>query len=379
MSIIHPKFISIDSSLIGKWAADACSADISKRKQAYEVMDQILSDNWIPVICWHHFEELVRHNDENIAESRIKFIMSFPIIAWIWRADGTNHLGSVADVLAAEIEVFLSGDNLDHYINSTRSRLLRFGKPSDVQTFAEWRDIWLDLIALGKKQQHNASLSHTTPDKYDNEPLFARNDSGDMTFEKGEQIYSSEIESLTNELIEKGDKRLSNHEAVARDFFDVILFHLAEISRSKKSAPEAFIEQFGFSPNEFHKGITLGEFKRIVTRRKQLETSARQLGLRIEDVWPKLRHHVMPSEEIIYEIRRSRRNAPRASGSDLNDDYLASLIPYLDAVVVDKRTHEHLRQVKRRKPEISYFLKSIFKTCFYHELPQMLKSIRCTP
>jgi hypothetical protein len=33
MPIINPKFIAIDSSVIGKWAADACSGDISKRKR----------------------------------------------------------------------------------------------------------------------------------------------------------------------------------------------------------------------------------------------------------------------------------------------------------------------------------------------------------
>lgn len=376
MPIINPKFIAIDSSMIGKWAADACSGDISKRKQADRVMSQILADNWIPVICWHHFEELVRHNDENIAESRINFILSFPMIAWVWRADGRDDIGSVIDVLAAEIEVFLSGkqNKVDNFIDTIRSRLLHFGKPSDVPTFAMWRDLRPDLIALGKKQQQIASICHTSPNKYENKPLSVLNGKGIMTTEKAKQAYVSEIASLTNELLEKGDKRLSNPEAVAQDFCDIVFSQLVGVSNSKRSASEAFIEQFGFSPNEFQEGITLGEFRRIVTRRKQLDISARQLGLRIEDVWPKLRGRLMPSEEIIFEIRRSRRNAPRSSGSDLNDDYLASLIPYLDAVIVDKRTYEHIRQAKRRKPEISHFIKSIFKAGFYHQLPKILKA-----
>jgi hypothetical protein len=376
MPIINPKFIAIDSSMVAKWAADGCSGDISKRKQAVSVMNQILTDNWIPVICWHHFEELVRHHDENIAENRIKFILSFPMIAWIWRADGRSDLGSIVDILAAEIEMFLTGkqDKVDYFINSTRSRLLHFGTPSEVPTFAMWRELRPDLIALGKKQQRIASLCHTSPNKYENTPLSVLSGKGIMTSEKAKQACVSEIASLTNELLEKGDKRLSNPQLVAQDFYDIVFSQIMEASNSKKSASEAFIEQFGFSSNDFQEGITLGEFARIATRRKQLEISARQLGFRIEDIWPKLKDHLMPSEEIVCEIRRSRRKAPRSSGSDLNDDYLASLIPYLDAVIVDKRTYEHIRQAKRRKPELSCFMKSVFKVGFYYHLPKTVKA-----
>lgn len=81
----------------------------------------------------------------------------------------------------------------------------------------------------------------------------------------------------------------------------------------------------------------------------------------------------MPSEKIIYEIRRSRRSATRSIGSDLNDDYLASLLPYLDAVIVDKRVYGHIRQAKRRNPELSLFTKSIFKAAFYDQLQNILK------
>jgi hypothetical protein len=150
---------------------------------------------------------------------------------------------------------------------------------------------------------------------------------------------------------------------------------IAEKTEGGRSAFEVFFEQFGHKPNEFPKDVTLGVFKDAVVRREQLEISIQQLGLKSESVWPKLQSYRLPSEEVISEIRRSRKNATRASGSDINDDYLASLMPYLDAVVVDKRTYEYLMQAKKRNPRISTLIGSMVKVSSYNQLPSVLNEI----
>jgi hypothetical protein len=195
-----------------------------------------------------------------------------------------------------------------------------------------------------------------------------------LSFEEAKHACQDDIHKHTQELIERGDKRLSKHEAevVAQVFSDTILSLFSGKKESGRSAYEAFFEQFGHNPNEFSKDVTLGEFKDVVYRRKKLEISIQQLGLKIESVWPKLQNYQLPSEKVISEIRRSRKNAIRASGSDLNDDYLASLMPYLDAVVVDKRTYEYLMQAKKRNPQISALIDSMVKVSSYNQLPSVL-------
>jgi hypothetical protein len=374
MALIKPKFIAIDSSVLGKWAADVYSNDPHTRKMAGNVLDHILSENWIPVICWHHIEELIRHPDEAIVEDRMKFLFALPHVAWIWTANGSDFIGSVVDVQAAEIQVHFSAeyDSVKKRRLATRNLLLRFGKLSEIPTLGHWRDLRQYAIGMGKDQQKIASICHGKSNVNDNTPLSALKGKKTLSYEEAKQACQEEATKITQELIDQGDKRLSEHEAVAQDFSDKIFSLLTGKSKDGRSAFEALFEQFGYKSSEFPEYVTLGEFKDAVVRREQLGTSIQQLGRKFESVWPKLRNYRLPSEEVISSIRSSRRNAIRASGSDLNDDYLASLMPYLDAVVVDKRTYEYLIQAKKRNPQISTLIGSMVKVSSYNQLPSVL-------
>ncbi|MDP1854262.1 MAG: hypothetical protein Q8L26_08700 [Candidatus Omnitrophota bacterium] len=380
MSLSKPKFIAIDSSILGKWAEDAYSQVAARREIASRVLNQILSENWILVISWYHFEELIRHPEETIAESRMRFILNLPHVAWIWKADGSNHIGSVVDVLAAEIKVYLSAEcdaTVENLFSATRVCLLRFGAPSDIPTLKMWRELRQDMTALGlgKKQQEVASILHARHDVNDNAPLSVLKDKLSLSSGEEKLAYQREVSTLKNELVTRGDKRLLDHQAVARDFCNDIFSNITEISKSSLNTYEAFAKQFGYTLKDLPEGITLGEFRDMAARRQQVAISTRQLGLEIESIWPRLKSHRLPSEEIIYEIRRSRRKAIRASGSDLNDEYITSLMPYLDAVVVDKRTHEYLRQAKKRNPHLPLLITSMLKVGSYRQLPRVLSEM----
>ncbi|MDG4475470.1 hypothetical protein [Thiovibrio frasassiensis] len=378
MSIIQPKFIAIDSSILINWAGDANSNDIKRKKRAITVLEEIISQNWVPVICWHHFEELARHAEESLIASRIEFLKSFPMLAWIWRADGYDFLGSIVDVVSAEIQIFVSKQEMskDEKRACVRSCMLRFGKPKDIPTLALWKELHPYCIAMGKRQQEISSVCHISSNEQDKTLLSELDSKSVMETEQARQAYISEVSSVTNELIAKGDKRLDNPEEISRSFCDQVFSEVQGISNCKSKLSESFINHFGFSKCDLPDNATLGDLKKAVVRRQQLEISVRQLGLNIDEVWPKLKNHLLPSEEIISEIRISRKNALRSSGSDINDDYLASLIPYLDAVLVDKRTYEYLRQASIRNPHLFSSIKSIFKAGAYYQLPEILVQFR---
>ncbi len=376
MALIKPKFIAIDSSVLGKWAADAHSNDPGARKMAGNVLGHILSENWIPVICWHHIEELIRHPDEAIAEDRMKFLFALPHVAWIWTANGSDFIGSMVDVQAAEIQVHFSAeyDSVKKRCLATRNLLLHFGKLSEIPTISLWRNLRPFAIGMGKEQQKIASIRHSKSNVNNDTPLSVLKDKRTLSYEEAKQACQEDMPKHTQEIVERGDKRLSKHEAeaVTQVFSDKVLSHFSEKKESGRSAYEAFFEQFGHKSNEFPEDVTIGEFKYAADRRKKLGTAIQLLGLEIESVWPKLENYRLPSEEVISAIRNSRKNAIRASGSDLNDDYLASLMPYLDAVVVDKRTYEYLMQAKKRSPQISMFIGSMVKVSSYNQLPSVL-------
>ncbi len=365
--------------LIG-WAADTFSGDIKLRERAASVRTQLAAEYWIPVVCWHHFEELIRHSSEDVAESRIKFLLSLPFIAWVSRADRyENAIGSVVDVLAREINAFLSSDGIstksNEFVNAVRACLLQFGRPTQLP-MSSWRELRPDLIALGQREQEIASIQHTGEYKNDDALLSTLNSLVRRSPEEITHVCSIESVQLAHQLASKGDKRLGDTKELANLFYsDAVLPKIVGALLSEQPLLDAFICQFGFSPSDFSDCITLGDFSKAATRYNKLDISLRQLGIPIQDIWPKMKNVLLPSEEIISEIRISRRNALRASGSDLNDEYMASLAPYLDVVIVDKRTYEYIAQAKKRRPELTHFFKSIFKASEYHQIPVLIDSI----
>ena len=93
-------------------------------------------------------------------------------------------------------------------------------------------------------------------------------------------------------------------------------------------------------------------------------------------VWPRLRHAEVPSELIQAEIRRVRSGAAQAEGGEFTDSYLACLSCYLDAIVVDKETHEYLTQCTRRNSSFGRMIGFFTKVSSYRDLANALVARR---
>lgn len=78
MLLSKPKFIAIDSSVLIGWTKDIYSNDSNLQNVASRALSQIVSDNWVFVITWHHFEELIKYSDESVVENRMRFIFNLP-------------------------------------------------------------------------------------------------------------------------------------------------------------------------------------------------------------------------------------------------------------------------------------------------------------
>lgn len=386
MSIIKPKFIAVDSSILGEWAKDTYSDNSERRENASRVLKQISQEGWIILITWHHFEELLRYPDDIVVEKRVRFLSDLPQLAWIWRADGFDCIGSVADILAAEIKTYISQTSsviTKSFFFDVRNCFLHFGRFSDIKTLSDWRGLRPAMVALGNLEQNIASVRHITPNDNENIPLSALRNKALLTEEEQKYAYRNETLDVKNGLAIQGDKRLRDHDVIAKNFCDGIFSNIIGISQSEKVLDKAFIEHFGFNPEELPENITLGEFIDMAVYRKHLEAAARLLKIEFNSIWPRLKECRLPSEEIMNEIRKFRRKASkvseggigvlRASGSDLNDDYIASLLPYLDAIVVDKRIYEYLRQAMKQNPQLSKSMAIIAKVSSYQHLPHALQ------
>ena len=170
----------------------------------------------------------------------------------------------------------------------------------------------------------------------------------------------------------RGDPRLTDPNHTAREFVSTLASNLAEAMNRGGTAFDAFVDQHDVPRKDINGATTLRQFKQLARMRNLARIAVKQLGLNLDQIWPKLRDAKIPSEVIQETIRKARKTAPRASGSDLGDDYLACLAPYVDAIIVDKRTHELMTQGARRDPYFRKMVGFFEKAASYRQLPEIL-------
>src|SRR5690606_26608157 len=123
------------------------------------------------LLSLHHFQELLTHDNEDVAVSRARFLGALPFIAWVQHVDGSEGLGSAIDLLAAEAEAALADSSADilkvrdgafvRVLQSRRAEDVVFDEPHVVLAF---RDHLLadmsrtrEVVALTRSKAFDAS------------------------------------------------------------------------------------------------------------------------------------------------------------------------------------------------------------------------------
>lgn len=350
MAIIQPRLVGIDSSVLAGWAADAFSPEESARNAARDVLALLLKSDWIPFLSWHHFDELSCHADERVVADRMAFLRSLSHVAWIKSASGQGQLGSIVDLLEAEVETALSASEPDETPSreAVRASLVRYGAPSDVETLGLWRDARPLLQARQLRCREIASIAHTEKMKALQPRVLELTEMKALDDPSAAALFREQASTLARGLIQRGDRRLHHHEQIAKVFTDAVAQASRNMRESYDAPLAAFLREFDVPREDVTENMNLDEFAEVATRRKVLRVVCRSRNLDLDHIWPRLRRVRVPSLWVQEEIRRARNSAPRASGSDMADSYLAAFAPYLDAVIVDKRTHEFVSQSCRR-------------------------------
>ena len=372
--IIRPKLAAIDSSLLASWAKDALSSMQEPKARAIGSLEAFFEKNWIPVICWHHFDELIRYPEMQVVANRIAFLKSLPQVAWISSSMGSNDLGSIVDLFDAEVKEIVIAKDIERgdLVSSVREHLVRYGTPAQITTLDDWEELRPLLMANRARQQEVASIVHVENRSDDKVRIVSLNKAKPKDRASRERFIKRYAVDIEQDLKLRGDRRLRDSAGTARKFTSSIAENIEEMCARNVSPLEAFATQFDVPMSDISNETTLAEFKQIARRRRLLRGTSSRLGLELEAIWPTLRYAKIPSEIIQAQIRRARKSVPRTSGSDLGDDYLTCLAPYVDAIVVDKRTHEFLNQCTRRDPVFSGMVGFFTRAATYESLPQAL-------
>lgn len=255
-------------------------------------------------------------------------------------------------------------------IGQRKTRPVR--RTAEIELLNDWAYLHPILRAMAIREQEIASILHTERAVNDDVEIAQLRNIQINDPTHFEQLLLDEIVRTTEDLTGRGDPRLTDPNHTAREFVSTVASNLAEAVNRGGTAFHAFVEQHDVPQKDITDTTTLRQFKQLARMRRLVRIAVKRLGLDLDQIWPKLRDAKIPSEIIQETIRKARKTAPRASGSDLGDDYLACLAPYVDAIIVDKRTHEFMTQGTRRDPYFREMVGFFEKATSYRQLPEVL-------
>jgi hypothetical protein len=226
-SLVRARFLALDSSQLGDWSRDQASADQSRRNAAARFERVLLENGVVVLLCWHHFEELLRTRNIAVADARVHFIKSLPIIGWVAQADGQEGLGTIVDVLAAEAKAAFELGNINALAvrNRVSNSLVKVG--TGEQALAPYSNIWRELQPMfwAREQREREIVALTRSTAFDISGLKVVDllegrirGHHDIARQLGE-MYAA----LTHEIATRGDKRITSPPTVAGQFFSQVV------------------------------------------------------------------------------------------------------------------------------------------------------------
>ena len=375
LELYQPKFVSIDTSLLVGWSAAATSTDARVRETAADVWRAFQDSPWIPTVCWHHIEELIGCDDEQLAADRIAFLRGLPQVAWI-DADPVAP-GSAFDLLVAEIRLFLqaTAPTTLGLRTAVRASILRYGAGSELPVFGQWREFRPYLRQRQSRAQRLASLTHGTDPELERVRIGVIRQAHSADESEVAAKYAVRAKLLARRLAQLGDRRLQDPSQMAQESMTEAFQSFLKL----KQAPDpllALLSEFGLSVDDVRETDSVGSVGNVAVRKRQIGVACQRLGISLDVMWPQLKNARPLSLWVKEELQLARGTAPvRANGSDVADSNLAAFAPYLDAVIVDKRTHGYLTQICRRNEEFRQSIGSFERCTSYEDLLPTLAAI----
>lgn len=372
------RFIALDSSMVGHIARDYFSLDESRRKMATKFLNNLTDSGFVPFLCWHQFEELLKHQDHKVVSDRMAFLRLLPHVAWLSTAEG-DGFGSIIDMLVSESKVAFDNPTLsvEGVRDQVRNTLISFG--TGEQAVDPYEEIWFELRPyLWEREARAREIVAIT-----------KNKTADVSREKAANFINGHIRPeseaqktlqhlqalMTDEIRSRGDKRIPNANSVASEFFCEIEREGRSLYSGKEQPVLDYLQQIGVDPHEVHKKMHMGELTELAEFRSKLRVAQRQIGGSWEELKRVVTPDRVPSWIVENSLKKYGQDHSERKGSELNDRFLACLSLYADLTYVDKRTKEDFRRVFKKDANLQALVHRIEKVRPYQRVHQHISEL----
>ncbi|RLA71904.1 MAG: hypothetical protein DRG30_07965, partial [Epsilonproteobacteria bacterium] len=129
----EPFLVAIDSFVLNDITKDYFHDDPTKNQKAEEFFNEFYMRGAVPVLTWHHIEEILAHKNDEISAKSIAFIRDLPHLALVINSHDPDFIGSILDIESIEIAKILQHESTDlaFIISSTKKEMYSFASGID--------------------------------------------------------------------------------------------------------------------------------------------------------------------------------------------------------------------------------------------------------
>jgi hypothetical protein len=353
-AVPRAKLIAPDSSHWSKWIDALGSSEDVRRARAINMHRDLLERGLVPLLTWHHLEELLGVEDDRTAARRVEFLQELPLVGWI-RLEGDDvGLGSIAQVLAAEVIAACEGCmTLADVRSRARELLLRFG--TGEQAVGSEGGVWKVVRpALRARKRRSDAVAALSPLRtFDDRKTIAELSKCRVNEPAGMRAQLQRIhEAAFAQALAATGGDAASAEEMAGSFIQEVLELLPPPGTSVRHLLVSTLVAQGLDEDEIRDECVLAELNELALFRSHLRVVAPLTG-RPFDALKCVPRAILPSHLITTALKKHGQQRSRRSGSDLTDSYLGVLAAYCDLLFVDKRTAEDFRRALRNEPMLS--------------------------
>ena len=303
------------------------------------------------------------------ARARIAFLQDLPLLAWLRLPKDDAGLGSIDDVLAAEVIAASEGHgDLISIRDRARDLLLNTGTGREAIGEESW--VWEVLRPLLRSRRAKTDMVAALA------PM--------ATFDENRTIgelatrgvnspdrMRSQLKGIHAQALQQALQSTNGNDAKARGMAEAFMDRtIAMLPRPGTTVRDLLVVSLmsqGLDENEVRDECVLADLSRLGVFRSQLRIVAADTGRSFDEL-KKVPMEVLPSRVISHALKAYGQPRARRPGSDVNDVHLGVLAAYCAVLYVDKRTAEDFRRAQQKEPRLMTLVGEIKKAVDFEAL-----------
>jgi hypothetical protein len=371
MTVSTLRLLALDTSHLIELIRNKNAASTLRRYEAETFERCLLEQGFVLFLSLHHLAELLSYRGENVVEQSLRYIRTLPVVAWIAPA-GTAGVGAITDLMACEVKSALHDPASDVFgvRDRTAPVAIRYGSGEEalagldtaptthLQEFRRQAERHRSIVAISRTMDFGVSGTRIVD--------LARRPIRSQV--EADQILNRMQTQLTEAVKSRGDKKISDPNVVASDFYRSVRDSAAAFYNTAANPVLTFLKAMGLDPSEITETMTVGNATDIIQFRQHLRIASEIIGISYDTLKTSVRPEQIPSWIIQQGLARHHQKLNRHDGSELADNFLVCLAPYVETCTVDKRTRENVTRAGRFITEFKELTSSVTKAARYTEV-----------